>query len=292
MPFFTWSNATSRILRPGALALFVLLPLGKMTLAGPENGNLPSVSTILEKALERAHEREEPNFQTLYRFEIHSKNHKLDRQGNISETEDLVYENHPILGFAFRRLVRRDGDPLSPSEQRKEDKREKAFRRKAAAGKDPAPDDRAPVRFDESLVNRYDFTLEERISHLGRDTFRMSFEPKDQKLPVTSRIDEALNRSTGELWVDTETHEVSRVHFELRDRISIWWGMVGHIDSLKGTVERAPLGDGVWVMRGFQLELEGQILFFSLNRRIEQEWHSFVPVRGEGPDDSASLELK
>ena len=54
-------------------------------------------------------------------------------------------------------------------------------------------------------------------------------------LPVRRRIDTALNKSTGRLWVVKEDFGVSRVEFEMDEPVRFWGGIVG---VLRNTVGR------------------------------------------------------
>ena len=54
------------------------------------------------------------------------------------------------------------------------------------------------------------------------------------------RIDYALNKARGQIWIDKETFEAARVEFELIDRVRLWWGIVGTIMRARGSVDRGP----------------------------------------------------
>ena len=87
----------------------------------------------------------------------------------------------------------------------------------------------------------------------GRPSYVISFEPRPGKLPVRRRIDHALNKSRGEVWIDTKTYEIARIGFQLIDRVRLWWGIIGSISHATGRLERRPVADDVWLDTEFEV---------------------------------------
>ena len=54
------------------------------------------------------------------------------------------------------------------------------------------------------------------------------------------RIDRALNKASGQLWIDQETFEAARIELELIDKVRLWWGVVGSISHARGSLDRGP----------------------------------------------------
>ena len=106
----------------------------------------------------------------------------------------------------------------------------------------------------------------------------LAYRPKEGKLPVQRRIDRVLNKAEGRIWVDQESYEVSRVEFELKEKVKLWWGFIGSIQEVKGTVQRQEVDSGVWFPTGFDLYLEGRIFFRSLHSRQQVRWVEFDRV--------------
>lgn len=255
------------------LMLTALLPGSAGLFAA--SGDTPSAKVILKKALERAEWAEERNIAGRYRFQFLSVNEKLDGDGRVREEEKRLYESIPIQGAPFERLLEIDGRPLTEKEQRKEEKREAEFRKKLAKGKSGEPDEKNRMRFDEELTGRYRFEVESRQALEGRDCWVLAFEPRPGELPVKRRIDHALNKSAGRIWVDAETHEISRVEFRLIDKVRLWWGMIGSISQLEGRIDRSRIAQGAWMPSEVEFYLKGRIFFSSLHFRQKIHWGSF-----------------
>ena len=89
------------------------------------------------------------------------------------------------------------------------------------------------------------------------------------------RIDHALNRSRGEVWIDTETHEIARVSFRLLDRVRLWWGILGSISDATGRLERMPVTGDVWLDTEFEVYFHVRVLFRTTRQNTTTQWSEF-----------------
>ena len=112
----------------------------------------------------------------------------------------------------------------------------------------------------------------------GRSNYVLAYRPKEGKLPVKRRIDRALNKAEGRIWVDQESYEVSRIEFILKEKVKLWWGLIGSIQEVKGPVHRQEVDPGFWFPTGFDLYLKGRIFFRSLHSRQQVRWSEFDRV--------------
>ncbi|MEE8585371.1 MAG: hypothetical protein V3T83_11015 [Acidobacteriota bacterium] len=243
------------------------------------SGDTPSAEEILRKALQRAEWAEEQNFRGRYRFQYLTSNEKLNGKGQVREKETRLYENIPVNGSAFERLLEKDGRPLTEKERLKERRREAEFRQKLKRGKPPEEDGNRRMVFDEELASRFRFELQSREQANGLDCWVLSFKPREGDLPVRRRIDRTLNKSAGKIWVDTETDEIVRVHFKLIEKVRLWWGMIGSISQLEGTVDRSRIASNDWFPTHVEFYLKGRILFNSLHFRRKVRWSGFEEAR-------------
>jgi len=213
-----------------------------------------------------------------YRFKVFRVRDKLDGQGRLKERDEEVYENVLILGFPFQRLIEKNGQVLTEKERKKEEKRESEFREKVTKREDSTGDEENEFSLNQDLVGRYDFSLEGVKELDGRSNYVLAYRPKEGKLPVKRRMDRALNKAEGRIWVDQESYEVSRIEFELKEKVKLWWGLIGSIQEVKGTVQRQEVDPGVWFPTGFDLYLKGRIFFRSLHSRQQVRWSEFDRV--------------
>ena len=139
------------------------------------------------------------------------------------------------------RLISKNGGPIEGDDLNTERERWHDFLEeldKDPDEQDEDDEDENNIVFNDELLDRYTATLDGIRDLRGRPTYVLSFEPKPGKLPVHRRIDRALNKSRGEIWLDQATYEIARVTFELIGRVRLWWGILGNISQVTGHFER------------------------------------------------------
>jgi len=239
---------------------------------------------IIFKALERATENEEHNFAARYRSLMSRHIKRFDGQGSISEEDEGDYEVTPIDGVPFARRLTVGDRPLSAEEQRWEEEREAEFRKelKRMRENDVATDaEDEEIRFNHELVERYAFTFDREELYRRRPTYRVSFRPRRDDLPVRRRIDYALNKARGTVWIDVETYEAARVEFELIDKVKLWWGMLGTINHARGSLDRRPVLDGTWAQVQLETYTDSRVVFKRTRRSEFLQWQNFEWVKNE-----------
>lgn len=249
-------------------------------LLGPSLAAEPlDAQEILRRAVEQAERRSQQEYRSKHEFRILAVSEKLNKKGEIKKTEQNLYRSFPIEGFPFEQLIEKDGRPLSQKQSKKERKKEEKFREKLAKGKTPKdPTEERRVAFNGELVERWDFFSmpDEQVG--DRDCYVLSFRPKSGDLPQRRRIDRALNKSSGILWIERGSYEVVRAEFSLKDKVKLWGGLIGNISDLQGQIEREQLDDGTWAPSRFSLYLKGRVFFKSLHMRQKISWSDFKPI--------------
>ena len=252
---------------PAVIASLLLLSIQSTT-------SSPTAERILQLALARAEQVSQENQIGDYSFRFLRVSNELDDLGRTKKTETELFESFPIEGTHYERLLERNGRPLDSKDLDQEREREWRFRQRLRDGKHPPADD-GRVRFNRELVERYRFSLEGMEEIEERNNYVLSFLPRSDNLPVRRRIDRALNRSSGRIWVDVQFCEIARVEFELQDKIRLWWGLIGSISRVQGRVERREVEEDVWLASNFDFYLKGKMLFRSLHYRRREQWSNF-----------------
>jgi hypothetical protein len=243
--------------------------------------DLPRVEEILERALDRDAKIRELNPNSAFTFFTSVESEDLDKKGNRKKLETRLYENVPYPGTSYARLIEIDGQPLSTEERREEQKRERDFLEKLEKGELPNQDDEGRVPFDEELVSKYDFDLQGIEEVNGRQAYVLSFRPKPGKLQARRRIDRALNKSKGTLWIDRDSYAISKLEFELIDRIRIWWGVIGSLSKMRGRLELQPVDESLWLPSRFEFYINGRIFFRTFHRARTIHWTGFERMSEE-----------
>ena len=264
---------------PVALLVLALLGLGGgATTAQSSAAADDDARALIFGALQRAVWYEEDNIVGRYRAQMTKRVRRFDGNGDV-RTEDVGdYEVAPIDGVPFERRLTIGNRPLSNGERQWEDEREAEFRkelrRRRAQDGEPEEDENAII-FNEELVARYLFTLEGEERFRDRPSYRIAFEPRPGRLPVRRRIDYALNKARGRVWIDRATYEPARVEFELIDRVRLWWGMLGSIQQARGSLDRGPVLGDVWARIQFESYSDVRVVFRRTRRSEFRQWRDF-----------------
>ncbi len=269
MRFTRFSLMTATTLFAGSMAVSEQAHPGRASLSADE---------IIDRALERASWVETLQPESNHTFTFRATTERLDRNGQVKKREQHAFLSIPIDGVSFQRLVEKDRKPLEDSELEEEGKRERKFRQALARGEDPRNEDEDRIVFNEELIGRYDVELDGIEDVRGRPAYVISFRPKSDDLPVKRRIDRALNKAEGKIWVDTDLFEISRVEFELTKKVRIWWGLLGSMSAVRGRMERARVADGIWFPASVDLYIKGRIFLSNLHSRESLRWSDFKAV--------------
>ncbi|MXW36033.1 MAG: hypothetical protein F4Z60_11270 [Chloroflexi bacterium] len=245
----------------------------------PPDPEDPALREIIDRGLERAAWAEEEGFETRYRRAMTRRVQRFDGDGEVTDDETLRYQVEPYQGALFARLMARDGEPIDARGRREQERRWEEFQveiddpEKRAAREREAEENE--IRFDEELIGRYTARLDGVQDLRGRPSHVITFEPRPGRLPVRRRIDHALNRSRGEVWIDRETYEIARVSFQLMDRVRLWWGIIGSISDATGRLERRPVAGDVWLDTEFEIYFHVRVLFRTTRRNTTTQWSEF-----------------
>ena len=253
---------------PWILPLVAVIVTSAVAAESRESASSPTGLTadeIITRAVDVADRLREQEHDLRYEFLEHATKEQFDSAGRTKEREELTAKVYPLAGALHREIIEKNGKPLTPKELANERRRRDEVRRRRERSKEKEEEDR--VRFNRELVDRYrpELIAEQVIG--GRPTYAVRFEPKSDSLPIRRRIDYALNKSHGKIFVDKETFQVARVQFELIEPVRLWWGLLGKLRSVNGVIERAPLADGSWVGRGFDFSMNMRIFFRSIHTR-------------------------
>lgn len=256
------------------LAIAFAWPGGAGPAAQPAAGD-EDARAIIFQALERAVWYEENNVAARYRSRMTKEVRRFDGDGDVRTRDVGDYEVVPIDGVPFERRLTIDGRPLNDVERGWVAEREAEFREELRERDDQPEEDEDAIIFNEELVARYVFTLEGEEPFRNRPSHRIAFEPRPGRLPVRRRIDYALNKAKGRVWIDRETYEPARVEFELIDRVRLWWGMLGSIQQARGSLDRGPVLGGIWARIQFESYSDVRVVFRRTRRAEFRQWRDF-----------------
>ena len=238
---------------------------------------LPAVGEIVRHAVARAASQDEAKAELWFESLVDTTIESLNGEGKITSTETTLHRRYAVEGAVYEELIERDGEPLSEPDARQEETRRAEFRREAreaaANGEVPETNDERQVRYDAEVVG------EEMVR--GERCWVISFTPRDGKLPANTRIDKALNQSSGELYVSQEDYGVVQIDFRLLRPVRYIWGLVASLSQATGRLEFERVQRDVWLPSLFDLRVDIRIFFRTQRRRIIREWRERQRIAGD-----------
>jgi hypothetical protein len=198
-----------------------------------------------------------------YTFLERSEVRELDSGGHVKTRKVLLYDVTLLEGSPYRRLVGKDDHPLSPEENRKEEKKlqdsiaERSKETSAQREKRLAEWERRRRRQREPLSeipDAFNFRLagEEQLG--GRDLWVIEASPRPGYVGRT-RMGKLFPKFRGKLWIDKLGYQWVRTEAEAADNISLGLFIARLNKGAWIKVEMTRVNDEVWLPR--QIEASG-----------------------------------
>jgi hypothetical protein len=219
-----------------------------------------------------------------YTWQAHSVERHFDPHGKIESTKHEAWETLILDGQPHRRMLERDGKPLSPEEQRSEQKKlDKAVGRlssETADEKQRRLDETEKRRkrefaFLSEIPDLFDVRLEGESTVDGRPVWVVSGTPQPGAQPK-SRDARMLLKVRGRMWIDKATYHWAKVEAETTDVIS--WGLfLARLNSgAKLTFEQTEVNSELWLPKRLFLVGSGRVgLVKRLAEDQEIKWSNY-----------------
>jgi len=213
----------------------------------------------------RSVERDAENFRRFanYTFQETSVEERYDKQGRLTSTESETEEILMLAGQPYRRLIARDGKPLSEKEERKEQekldkelaKRLKNPEKQRAEFEKERAEDR---RFFGEIPDAFDLTLlgEERVD--GLPVWKIRAEPKPGYKPRDRRAN-VFQKVRGTVWIDKSEYQWVKADVEVIETIS--WGLFILRIPPGATISfsQTRVNDEVWLPRAAHIRADARL---------------------------------
>jgi hypothetical protein len=180
---------------------------------------------------------------------------------------------------AVKRLVSRNGRPLSETEAQDEDARIHRFihdpSRLARQRRDGEQDDRNARELLAMLPEAFTWTVESE----NAAAVKLHFEPRPDFRPpdLQSRVLAAMN---GVVVIDRAQHRIETISGRLTQDVTFGFGLFGRLRQ-GGTfrVERRELAPGLWQITETHVHIDGKALLFkSIGQQQDELQTDFTPV--------------
>jgi hypothetical protein len=270
------------LLRCCRIFLF-LLALGTGSVAAGGWNSAPedlSAQAIVDRAVARAEAQFSLQVDAKFESQVFMSIQSLDDGGQVTKTDLTNYHQYPLQGALFEELIAKDGRTLNAQEQNVEEKNKTKFIREVEKrkkrGLHPQPEKRPGIRFGNQLMRRYRFKML-RTEEDGRyRCWVIAFDPKEGELPVQEMMDNALNQSTGTLWVAQDDYGVVRLDFVMRKPFKYWAGLLAVIRNTEGRLDFQRVESNIWMPSDFELKLDLNVMLVkNIRRLITKKWTDY-----------------
>lgn len=219
-----------------------------------------------------------------YTWQARSVETHLDSHGKVQSTKRETWETLILDGQPYRRMLERDGRPLSPDEQRNEQKKLDRETRKLSSEtptekqrrtEQAEKQRRKDFAFLSEIPDLLDLRLERDSTVNGRPVWVVSGAPVGGA-EAKSRDAKMLLKLRGRMWIDKATYQWARVEAETIETIS--WGLfLARLNSgAKMTFEQMEVNSELWLPKRLFLAGNGRIgLIKRLAQETEIEWSNY-----------------
>jgi hypothetical protein len=224
-----------------------------------------------------------------YTCHVTSEEQKTDSKGRVTSTTVSEYESFNLAGDEIRRLVAKDGKPLSGDQKKKEDERfnreyDKRQNEKAKADADPQKQKRAEEK-DQAQIS--DFLRAVRFYNVRREQFRgqeviaVDFGPNPDFKPK-KLIDNIIQKLMGVVWIDEHALDVVRLEGHFSDTAKFAGGVLGSIDKGSSFVfEQARINNEVWLPSYTEIHMGARFLVLKARASEVERYSDYKKFQAE-----------
>ncbi len=247
---------------------------------------LPPIPALMHEV--EAHQRQDEAALKDYIYRSVETADETDGRGGVKKRTSRIYDVFWLGGVRVRKLVSKDGKPLSADDLRKEDERidKEVSRGKQRREKNDAMGKQTDPHGDEEVtVSRIlelgAFSNPRRVEVNGRSTIAVDY-AGDPKAKTRNRMEDVIRDLTGTVWVDEDDKTIVEVEGHFLNAFKIGGGLL--VSIRKGTsfaMEKRKVNGEVWL----PVKVEGHgaaraMLFFNFDGDLRWEDSDFRKFKG------------
>jgi len=235
--------------------------------------------------------KEAPN----YVYTLREVDEKLDSHGHPKSKSINTWEISVVEGSEYKKLLRRDGKPLSKEEQAAEEKKYEAekLRRQRES---PSERDKRVGRYEKErqqdhammreMATAFVFKLVGEQNIDGHAAYVLDATPKPNYVPH-SRETKVLTGMRGRLWVDKQQYQWLKVEAEVIHQVSFYAvATVG--PGTKFFLEQEPVWDDVWLPKHFAVKVNASVFWIARNSSEDDVYSNYRRIGGEAARSKSS----
>jgi len=192
---------------------------------------------------------------------------ELGKKGEVKKSILKEYEVFYLGGRGVRRQVKKDGRPLSPGDQKKEDDRVEKRIREYEKKHGEEGEDVAGKKKEQADISTFlrvsNFTSPRRGEFREHAVILFDFAPNPDYKPQ-NKTEDLLHKLVGTLWVDDEARQVVRLEAHLSDTFKLGGGLLASVRKGGSLVfEQARTNEEVWLPSYVEAHFSARVLLFA-----------------------------
>ncbi|HTV82074.1 MAG TPA: hypothetical protein VME18_05445 [Acidobacteriaceae bacterium] len=223
------------------------------------NAPLPDVPTLLAQV--RAHQQAMDAIQENYTFHETDLTQILNKHGSVKKTDSETYEVFFVNTHEVRKLIEKDGKPLDPDQQKKEqDRVVKAVRWAQQAPPGQAPKGEVVISVS-GVLAVVQVSAPRRVLVDGRPTIAFDF-TGNPHAKAHGLAEEAARKMSGTVWIDEKDREVRRMTARLDENFHVGFGMVSLSKGSNLIFDQKLVNNELWLPTSAEVYLNAHAFGF------------------------------
>ncbi|HMQ02667.1 MAG TPA: hypothetical protein PKD26_01955 [Pyrinomonadaceae bacterium] len=229
---------------------------------------LPDIATLLSEL--QQNEDEVENLLDQYSYTQRSIKRELGKDGVLRETGSETYQLSFYKGNRIRRLVEKNGRPLSRRDQEDADKDaakqveeiERELARNARRSQSGPPSENTRRISIAEVLRASKLTNPRRERFRGRDVIVFDFEPNPNfDYKNAKSMLKFFGKTAGVMWIDEKDKQVARLEAYLADSFKVGGGLLAKLKKgASFTLEQERLNDEIWLPSVADINLSVRVL--------------------------------
>ncbi len=242
------------------LVLLILCPPALCAQPAPARpaAPIPNAATLLHQVV--AHQRRMDAIRENYTYLEHETLQKLNKHGHVRQTETFEYNVFFVHTHEIDELIRKNGHPLSPRQQRKQAKHIRHQIARAQSTPPGQPLNGRSVSVSELLAIMH-LSRPRRTIIDGRPTLAFDFTGR-RHAHAHGKVQRTLRKLTGTIWIDEKDREVRRLDAHFDANLHMGWGLVAVDKGSTFNFTQRPMRGQLWLPAGTRIHLVAHALGF------------------------------
>lgn len=242
--------ASNRFVVLGSTVLLLLLPAAQAPSQQTANPPLPAIPDLMRQV--EQHQKALEQIVENYTYTSVQTTQELDAGGQVKKTETSEYDVFFVHGVQIDRLVKKNGQPLSGRDLKKETERvTKAVEKAENPQSSPSRNSQTPTV--SRLLEIVDVRNPRRVSYRGRPTIVFDIVGR-RNAKTHGLVEEAYKKLQGMVWVDEADRQVAHFDLSLDDNFHLAGGLLANIEKgARFSFDQTPVNGEVWLPTGAEV---------------------------------------